>query len=72
MDILRRMPRVTNGGGTGSPMTQKDRPHGEKGKGTADLLGAQQMRIWQLATAVTEAQVRLPFLAGKFPVWWFR
>lgn len=26
--ILRQVPRVTNGGGTGSPMTQKDRPNG--------------------------------------------
>jgi hypothetical protein len=47
-------------------MTQKDRPNGEKGLDTADLLGAQQMPMGQLATAVTEAQVRLPFFYRGF------
>jgi hypothetical protein len=47
-------------------MTQKDRPNGEKGLDTADLLGAQQMPMGQLATAVTEAQVRLPLFCRGF------
>lgn len=64
--VLRQLPRVTNGGGTGSPMTQKDRPNGEKGLDTADLLGAQQIPMGQLATAVTEAQVRLPLFCRSF------
>jgi hypothetical protein len=47
-------------------MTQKDRPDGEKGLGTADLLGAQQLRMGQLATAVTGAQLGLPFFCRGF------